>query len=113
MDFNKYPVIKFLYSLDNRDYPSSMKRYYNPNYKFSRFLFRYEKKGVSYVEYISEEDKTPDDVLEKLYRLKDNCRKPVVISKKFFTVMEKSEDAHYQTKIEFDKTVSVIKIMDN
>ena len=93
MDFNKYPVLKFMYSLDNRDYPSSMKRYYNPKYKFYRFLFRYEKKGISFVEETSVETRTPDDVLDMLYMLKNNCRKPIVLSKKFFTVMEKSEDA--------------------
>lgn len=93
MDFNKYPAIKFLYSLDNRDYPSSMKKYCNPNYKFSRFLFSYEKKNVSWEEEESDEIRTPEIVLEELYKLQDNCRKPVVISKPFFTVMEKSEDA--------------------
>lgn len=93
MDFNKYPVTKFLYSLDKRDYPNSMKKYCNPNYKFTRFLFRYEKGGVSFIEAASDETRTPNDVLDKLYMLKNNCRKPVVISKKFYTVMEKSEDA--------------------
>lgn len=93
MDFNKYPAIKFLYSLDNRDYPLSMKKYCNPNYRFSRFLFFYEKKGISWEEEKSEEIRTPEIVLEELYKLQDNCRKPVVISKPFFKVMEKSEDA--------------------
>ena len=93
MDFNKYPAIKFLYSLDNRDYPSSMKKYCNPSYKFSRFLFSYEKKDISWLEEKSDEVRTPHAVLEEFYKLKDNCRKPVVISKPFFKVMEKSEDA--------------------
>ena len=93
MDFNKYPAIKFLYNLDNRDYPSSMKKYCNPSYKFSRFLFSYEKKDISWEEEESDEIRTPEVVLEELYKLQDNCRKPVVISKPFFTVMEKSEDA--------------------
>ncbi len=93
MDFDKYPVTKFLYSLDNRDYPLSMKKYCNPNYKFTRFQFRYEKGSVSFIEDASDEIRTPNDVLDKLYLLKNNCRKPVVISKKFYTVMEKSEDA--------------------
>lgn len=93
MDFNKYPAIKFLYSLDSRDYPSSMKKYCNPTYKFSRFLFSYEKKDISWEEEESDEIRTPEIVLEELYKLQDNCRKPVVISKPFFKVMEKSEDA--------------------
>ena len=93
MDFNDFPVTKFLYSLDNRDYPSSAKKYINPKYNFSRFLFSYEKKDISWVEEASDETRTPNDVLEKLYGMKNNCRKPVVISKSFFTVMEKSEDA--------------------
>lgn len=93
MDFNNYPVVKFLYSLDNRDYPSSMKKYCNPKYNFSRFLFTYEKKDISWEESDSDEARTPNDVLDKLYMMKNNCRKPVVISKPFFIVMEKSEDA--------------------
>lgn len=93
MDFNKLPIVKFLYCLDNRDYPSSMKKYCNPEYNFSRFSFRYEKKGISWIEEESDDKRTSNDVLERLYLLKNNCRKPVVISKNFYTVMEKSEDA--------------------
>lgn len=93
MDFNSLPVIKYLYSLDNRDYPSSMKKYCNPDYDFSRFLFSYEKKDVSWEEEESDDRRTPNDILDKLYMMKNNSRKPVVISKSFFSVMEKSEDA--------------------
>lgn len=92
MDFNDYPVTKFLYSLDNRDYPSSVKRYFNHKYEFSRYLIRYEKKGISFVEEDSDDTRTPNDVIDKLYEMKNNCRKPVEISKSFFNVMEKSED---------------------
>lgn len=93
MDFNNFPVIKFIYSLDNRDYPNSAKKWCNPEYDFTRFLFTYEKKDISWVEEKSDDTRTPNDILDKLYKLKNNCRKPVVISKSFFSVMEKSEDA--------------------
>ena len=93
MDFNNFPVIKFIYSLDNRDYPSSVKKYCNPEDNFTRFLFSYEKKDISWVEEDSDDTRTPNDVLDLLYKIKNNCRKPVVISKSFFSVMEKSEDA--------------------
>jgi hypothetical protein len=93
MDFNDYPVTKYLYSLDNRDYPSSAKKFCNPQDIFSRFLFRYEKGGVSWINEESDETRTPEEVLDKLYIMKNNCRQPVVISKSFYTVMEKSEDA--------------------
>lgn len=93
MDFNNLPAIKFLYNLDNRDYPLSVKKYCNPEYDFSRLIFSYEKKDISWVEEESEETRTPYNVLDILYKMKNNCRKPVVISKSFFSVMEKSEDA--------------------
>ncbi|MBQ8485573.1 MAG: hypothetical protein IJ534_05460 [Bacteroidaceae bacterium] len=93
MDYNNFPVTKFLYGLDNRDYPSSAKKYINPDYNFSRFLISYEKKDISWKEEDSDETRSPNDVLEKLYGMKNNCRKPVEISKSFFSVMEKSEDA--------------------
>lgn len=93
MDFNRFPVTKYLYSLDNRDYPSSVKKYCNPDYDFSRFLFSYEKRDISWVEEESDDRRTPNDILDKLYMMKNNCRQPVVISKSFYTVMEKSEDA--------------------
>lgn len=93
MDFNNFPVTKFLYSLDNRDYPSSVKKFCNPEYDFSRLLFSYEKNDISWVEEDSDDTRTPNDVLDKLYSLKNKCRKPVVISKSFYKVMEKSEDA--------------------
>lgn len=93
MDFNNFPVIKFLYSLDNRDYPSSVKKFCNPEYNFSRLLFSYEKKDISWVEKESDDTRTPNDVLNEFYKMKNNCRKPVVLSKSFYRVMEKSEDA--------------------
>ena len=93
MDFNNYPVIKFLYSLDNRDYPKSVKRFCNSEDDFSRFLFSYEKNDISWVGEESDDTRTTDEVLDQLYMMKDNCRKPVVISKSFYKVMEKSEDA--------------------
>ena len=93
MDFNNFPVIRFLYSLDNRDYPFSAKKWCNPEYDFTRLLFTYEKKNISWIEEKSDDTRTPHDILDKLYKLKNNCRKPVVISKSFFSVMEKSEDA--------------------
>lgn len=93
MDFNSLPVIKFLYSLDNRDYPLSVRRFCNPEYDFSRLVFSYEKKDISWVEEESKDTRKPYDVLDILYKMKNNCRKPVVISKSFFSVMEKSEDA--------------------
>jgi hypothetical protein len=93
MDFNSLPAIKFLYSLDNRDYPLSVRRFCNPEYDFSRLIFSYEKKDVSCLEEESEDTRTPYDVLDALYKMKNHCRKPVVISKSFFSVMEKSEDA--------------------
>lgn len=94
MDFNSSPAIKFLYSLDNRDYPTSSKKFCNPDYDFSRFLISYEKKkDISWSEEESNDSRTPYEVLDELYNLKNNCRKPVVITKSFFNVMEKSEDA--------------------
>lgn len=93
MDFNNFPAIKYLYSLDNRDYPSSVKKYCNPTYDFSRFLISYEKKGISYTEDASNDNRTPHEVIDQLNMLRNNCRKPVVITKPFFSVMEKSEDA--------------------
>lgn len=93
MDFNKFPAIKFLYSLDNRDYPASVKKNCNPDYDFSRFLFSYLKNDIDWVEEESNDTRTPSDIIDELYLLKNNCRKPVVISKSFFSVMEKSEDA--------------------
>ena len=93
MNFNDFSVIKFLYSLDNRDYPSTMKKYCNPKYDFTRLLFSYKNKDISWIEEESDDTRTPHEVLDKLYLLKNNCRKPVEISKSFFNVMEKSEDA--------------------
>jgi hypothetical protein len=93
MDFNNFSVTKFLYDIDNRDYPSSVKKFSNPEYDFSRLLFSYEKNDISWKEEESEDTRTPNDVLNELYKMKNNCRKPVVISKSFYRVMEKSEDA--------------------
>lgn len=92
MDFNDYPVTKFLYSLDNRDYPSSVKKNCTHKYEFSRYLIRYEKKGISWIEEDSDDTRTPNDIIDKLYEMKNNCRKPVEISRSFYNVMEKSED---------------------
>lgn len=93
MDFNNFPAIKFLYNLDNRDFPSNVKKFCNPEYDFSRLLFHYEKNDISWDEVDSDDMRTPFEVLDELYALKNNCRKPVVISKSFFNIMEKSEDA--------------------
>jgi hypothetical protein len=93
MDFNDFPAIKYLYSLDKRDYPASVKKFCNPEYDFSRIIINYEKKDISWIEEESDDKRTPFDVIDQLYTLKDKCRKPVVISKSFFNVMEKSEDA--------------------
>lgn len=92
MIFDNLPIIKFLYELDNRDVPANTKRFVNPTYDFSRLLFSYEKNDISWVEEESDDIRTPYEVLDQLYLMKNNCRKPVVISKSFFTVMEKSED---------------------
>jgi len=90
MDFNNFSVTKFLYGIDNRDYPSSVKKYSNPEYDFSRLLFSYEKKDISWKEEESDDTRTPNDVLNELYKMKNNCRKPVVISKSFYRVMDTS-----------------------
>lgn len=93
MIFDNLPVVKFLYSLEKRDYPTSAKKFTNPDYDFTRFWISYKADGIGWDEGDSDDKRTPSDVLDLLYALKDKCRKPVVISKSFFSVMEKSEDA--------------------
>lgn len=93
MSFNDFPITKFLYSLDNRDYPNSVKKYCNPTYDFTKLQYKYEKNDISWAEGESDDIRTPYEIIEELYKLKNNCRKPVVITKSFFKVMEKSEDA--------------------
>lgn len=93
MDFNKLPITKFLYGLDKRDYPSSVKKHSNPESYFTRLCFSYEKNDISWVDEETDDTRTPNDVIDLLYKVRNNCRRPIVISKSFFSVMEKSEES--------------------
>ena len=70
MEYNKNKILRYLYQLDERDYPSSIKRFYSScNY------------------FLTEER---NSVINELYGLKGKCRNVAVLSKKFIDAMDKS-----------------------
>lgn len=72
MEYNKNKILRYLYQLDERDYPSSIKRFYSScNYS------------------LTEER---NSAINELYGLKGNCRNIAVLSKKIIYAMDKSYD---------------------
>lgn len=70
MTYNDNLILRYLYGLDNRDYPQSIKRFF------------------SNVNNTMTEDRKA--VINELYRLRNNCKKLAVFSKRFVDAMDKS-----------------------
>ncbi len=70
MAYNDNLILRYLYGLDNRDYPQSIKRFF------------------SSIENTIHEDR--ESVINELYMLRNNCKKLAVLSKSFVDAMDKS-----------------------
>lgn len=70
MSYNDNLILRYLYGLDNRDYPQSIKRYF------------------SNVNNSMNEDR--EAAINELYTLRNNCKNLAVLSKRFITAMDKS-----------------------
>lgn len=70
MTYNDNLILRYLYGIDNRDYPQSIKRFF------------------SNVNNAMNGDR--DSVINELYRLRNNCKKLAVFSKRFVEAMDKS-----------------------
>ena len=70
MTYNDNLMLRYLYGLDNRDYPQSIKRFF------------------SSVNSIIDEDR--ESAINELYMLRNNCKKLAVFSKYFVDAMDKS-----------------------
>ena len=70
MTYNDNLILRYLYGLDNRDYPQSIKRFF------------------SKVNNTMNEDR--EAAINELYGLRNNCKKLAILSKRFVIAMDKS-----------------------
>lgn len=70
MPYNDNLILRYLYGLDNRDYPQSIKRFF------------------SNVNNAMNEDR--EAAINELYTLRNNCKNLAVLSKRFVNAMDKS-----------------------
>ncbi len=70
MTYNDNLILRYLYGLDNRDYPQSIKRFF------------------SKVNNMMNEDR--EAAINELYGLRNNCKKLAILSKRFVIAMDKS-----------------------
>lgn len=70
MTYNDNLILRYLYNLDNRDYPQSIKRFFSD------------------INNNMNEDR--ESAINELYMLRNNCKKLVVLSKHFVDAMDKS-----------------------